>query len=270
MVGESMPFEVTVSGAGKAVVFIPGFACSGRAWDPVVTALHGVEAHVVTFAGFAGAPPVSQPSLARIHAALVRYVHDNGLLNAVVVGHSLGGHMALWLAATLPALGGVVDVEGFPFLAGASDPTMTEARAVAAVASTVAQFREMSSEELTSWIRQNMGGMFTGSHDRERVLAESVRSDVETVAQLFGDGVAKNLRADLGKIQAPTTIVVASKSAVPDPNLVAQWEEQVAAIPHHELVFMEGSHFVMYDQPDAFLALLNGVVASAADRSTGR
>ncbi len=87
---------------------------------------------------------------------------------------------------------------------------------------------------------------------------------METVAQLFGDGVAKNLRADLGKIQAPTTIVVASKPAVPDPSLVAQWEEQVAAIPHHELVFVEGSHFVMYDQPDAFLALLDGVIASAA------
>ena len=63
-------FNVEVTGAGHAVVLIPGFACHGRVWRPILAQLTGVEAHVITFAGFAGVPPVGEPSLARIHADL--------------------------------------------------------------------------------------------------------------------------------------------------------------------------------------------------------
>lgn len=137
-------FEITVTGVGHPVVFIPGFARSGRVWEPIVGRLQGVEAHVISFPGFAGVPPVREPSLARIHAELERYILDSGLAEAIVVGHSLGGHMALWLAETLPSLGGVVDVEGFPFLAGVDDPTMPQPRAESAVRSKVAKFQAMT------------------------------------------------------------------------------------------------------------------------------
>lgn len=40
---------------------IPGFACSGRVWESTVAALTDVEAHLVTFAGFAGLPSVGGP-----------------------------------------------------------------------------------------------------------------------------------------------------------------------------------------------------------------
>ncbi len=252
-----------MSGAGHPVVFIPGFACSGSVWDPVVAELDGVEAHLVTFAGFAGVPPVSQPSLAGIQAALVHYIQDHGLMNAVVVGHSLGGHMALWLGATAPDVGGVVDVEGFPFLAGADDPAMTQERAEAAVRPKVERFREMTQEDLEAWVRENMSGMFTAAEDRDRVLADSALSDVGTVAQIFGEGVAKDLRDDLSRIEAPTTIVVSCSAEGPDPGQVAQWQEQVASIPQHELVFLHGSHFVMYDRLEAFASLLARVIDSA-------
>lgn len=256
-------FEISVTGAGHPVVFIPGFACSGRVWEPIVGQLQGVEAHVISFAGFAGVPPVGEPSLARIHAELERYILDSGLAEAIVVGHSLGGHMALWLAETLPSLGGAVDVEGFPFLAGVDDPTMTQARAESAVRSKVDKFQAMTQPELESWVWQNMSGMFTAASDRERVLTESARSDLTTIAQLFGEGVAKDLRADLNRINAPVTVVVASAGATPDADLEARWRVQTTSIPHVELAFMAGSHFIMYDQPAAFIDLLDSVVSAA-------
>ena len=75
--------------------FIPAFACSGRVWESIVAAMTDVEAHLVTFADFAGLPPVGEPSLSRIHSELERYILDSGLRHAVVVGHSLGGTVAL-------------------------------------------------------------------------------------------------------------------------------------------------------------------------------
>ena len=255
-------FEVQVTGHGRPVIFIPGFACSGRAWSGTVAHLNGaVEAHVVTFAGFAGAPPVEDPSLARIRTELERYIRDNALTDAVVVGHSLGGHMALWLAETVPGLGAVIDIEGLPFLAGAGDAAMTQARAEVVVQPKVAQFRAMTTEELGAWVRQSMSGMFTDAQIRDRLLRESERSDVNTVAQIFGEGVAKDLRGDLSRIEVPVTVVVATESAPPAAELRAQWQAQLAGIPDVDLVFMIGRHFVMYDQPAEFNALLDRALA---------
>jgi N-formylmaleamate deformylase len=95
--------EVGVSGAGRPVIFIPGFACHGSVWDGTVDHLDGrAEAHVVTVAGFAGVPAVTDPSLANVHAELARYIVENQLESPVIIGHSLGGTMALWLAETVP------------------------------------------------------------------------------------------------------------------------------------------------------------------------
>jgi len=55
-------FTVTVSGAGRPVIFIPGLACDGSIWNETVAHLRGkVQAHVVTLAGFVGKPPISTP-----------------------------------------------------------------------------------------------------------------------------------------------------------------------------------------------------------------
>ena len=49
-----------------------------------------------------------------MHDELASYIVDNELERPVIVGHSLGGTQALWLAETVPGLGGVIDVEGSP------------------------------------------------------------------------------------------------------------------------------------------------------------
>ena len=62
------------------------------------------ECHVFTFAGFGGVPPVEKPWLPKIKEEVVEYVHRRKLQHAVIIGHSLGGTLGLWLAATEPTL----------------------------------------------------------------------------------------------------------------------------------------------------------------------
>lgn len=243
-------FAVETSGTGRPVIFLPGFACGGQAWDSTVEHLGDTaQSHVVTLAGIAGVPPVAEPSLAAVQAELIGYIDE--LDSPVIVGHSLGGTQALWLAESVPGLGGIVDVEGSPALSGTDDAF-------------VAHLRSMTRDDLAAWIRQSMGGMFSRSEDRDRVLDESVKSDVATIAQMWGEGMALDLRADLGSIDAPVTVVVATDPSGDTERQLESWRIRTAAIPDVELVALNGRHFVMFDQPEEFHALVDKALARAA------
>lgn len=56
---QDYPFSVVKSGTGKqAVIFIPGFACSGDVWAETVSVLKdSYTCYVLTMAGFSGVAP---------------------------------------------------------------------------------------------------------------------------------------------------------------------------------------------------------------------
>lgn len=97
--GQDHPFEVTVRGEGQPILLFPGFACTAAVWDETVTELSkDYECHVFTFAGFGDVAPIEKPWLPKIKKSIEVYVKDQNLKNVIVIGHSLGGALGLWLA----------------------------------------------------------------------------------------------------------------------------------------------------------------------------
>lgn len=88
-------------GAGPPMVCVPGFTDTWRTWELILPALerhHDVLA--VTLAGHAGGPPVEGPvTTATLPDAIERAMDDAGFRTAHIVGNSLGGWVALQLAA---------------------------------------------------------------------------------------------------------------------------------------------------------------------------
>ena len=87
------------------MVFIPGFGCSGKVWDSTVAHFKDKsECHVLTLAGFAGVPPLKSDAafLDTTVKGIVEYAKAKNFSNAVVVGHSLGAHVAIRVAAAGP------------------------------------------------------------------------------------------------------------------------------------------------------------------------
>ncbi|HTU77783.1 MAG TPA: alpha/beta fold hydrolase [Solirubrobacteraceae bacterium] len=89
------------AGSGEPLVCIHGFTDTWRTWELVLPALerrHDVLA--VTLAGHAGGPPLAdRPDAATLADALERAMDDAGFERAHIVGNSLGGYVALQLAA---------------------------------------------------------------------------------------------------------------------------------------------------------------------------
>src|SRR6185436_7714233 len=96
-------FAVRVVGSGRPMILIPGLACPGDVWDGALAHWSSrYRMHVLTIAGFAGQSSIEPPLLDTVRRDLLRYLAEQGLDRPVVVGHSLGGFLAWWLAATVP------------------------------------------------------------------------------------------------------------------------------------------------------------------------
>ena len=96
-------FKVQVVGKGEPILFFPGFACTDEVWEVQVKELSKeFECHLFTFAGFGDVPPVEFPWYPKIEEEVQRYIGEHQLEDAIAIGHSLGGTLALSLASKAP------------------------------------------------------------------------------------------------------------------------------------------------------------------------
>ncbi|MEE2002996.1 alpha/beta hydrolase [Alkalimonas sp. MEB108] len=244
-------FEVTVVGEGPAVLLIPGLASSGDVWHSTVEALQAdYQLHVFTLAGFGGVMPLAHEAwehgfLPTQQEAILRYIRQQQLNKPVVIGHSLGGYLALALAATAPeAIGGAINIDGLPALGAlfAQSTASDSARQNAAPANfdPMAMAQSMANNE--SWHQLIENDMF--------------RSDDMTAGRVMGELMQADLRPQLGNIRVPVLTLGALQHGAPysTPEQVqANYENQLANAPaqYHSFAFAADSkHFIMADAPE--------------------
>src|SRR5690606_17062447 len=95
-------FSVEVLGEGPDVIFIPGLATSREVWRATAGQLEASHRiHLVQVKGFGepAGPNAEGPVLQPLVEDLARYISDNHIELPSVVGHSLGGLIALMLGA---------------------------------------------------------------------------------------------------------------------------------------------------------------------------
>jgi pimeloyl-ACP methyl ester carboxylesterase len=255
-------FVVQVVGKGRPVLLIPGLNCTGAVWDETVARYRGhYQCHVITLAGFGGVAaqqPVPDHLLQDVRDQLLAYVNAQKLNRPVVIGHSLGGFLALWMAATDPtALGPLEIVDSLPFLPVAQNPAAT-------VENTRPQAELMRQQMRTAKLplaarRQMTAGMVTDTARIALVAHWGQASDPATTGQAMYDMYTTDLRPEVGRIQQPVLVLGtwAGYAAYGATKAGVQqvFEQQYASVPHHTLVMSEaGKHFVMYDDPQLFFS----------------
>jgi N-formylmaleamate deformylase len=237
-------FSVEVKGEGRPVIFIPGLGCPGAVWDDTVERLNnaidgGIEAHVLTLAGFAGTKPIKPPLAAKTRKELVRYIRSRKLDHPIVIGHSMGGFVAYWLGTTSSdALGGIVVVDAGPALAGADDEDARRLRNM---------WAQAGDDELPEQIRTVYSWMVRKIDRLEPYFESIAQSDRQTIGDAIYEMVQTDVREELEQISVPLLLVLA------DGKLQGNYKKMAADIPEHQVVVVpKAGHFVMFDEPDAF------------------
>lgn len=120
------PFKVEIVGHGDPVLLFPGFTSTGEVWSDTVDLLKKThECHIFTFAGFGGVPAVEKPWLSKIKIGVEHYIEKNKLIKPDLLGHSVGGSLALWLASDHPDnYGRLILVDAIPATAAIMMPNV--------------------------------------------------------------------------------------------------------------------------------------------------
>ena len=256
-------FHVEITGKGKPMILIPGFASSGKTWDSTVAHYKDqYECHVLTLAGFAGEPRIEAPFLETVRKDLAAYIRDNKMNKPVIVGHSLGGVLALWLAEREPDLvGPLVIVDSLPFLAAIMNPDAT-AESVKAQAE---QMRKMYSgpptEQTEKMGEMAVKAMVTSPADFEMIMGWSRKSDRVAMGDAIYEMMTTDLRGDLDKIASPTLVLgtwIAYKQYATREEVEKNFRTQYAKLKNYDFVLSDKArHFVMLDDPDGFFQALD-------------
>lgn len=257
---QSLPFEVQVTGEGPAVLFLPGFASTSEVWGPAVEALSDqYECHLITYAGFGDVPPVADfPWLSKLKEGLQTYLTEQELRKVVVVGHSMGGTLALWLAADRTAeLSRLIIVDGLPASGALMIPDY-DSSALSYDSPWNRQMLEMDSVAFRGMADQMSRGMTSSEAGQQQVRDWIIQADRETYVYGYTDLLKLDLRKALERIAIPVDILAATQ---PFSETVARqtYESQYAALEEYSLTFADNAaHFIMFDQPDFFLEFLKG------------
>jgi len=252
-------FQVDVTGKGKPMILIPGFSSSGQTWDSTVAHYKDkYQCHVVTLAGFAGVPPIASPSLETVRKDLAAYIRKNKLEKPVIVGHSMGGFLALWLAEQEPDLvGPLVIVDSLPFLAGVWMPGGTVEKVKPMAEGMRKMYSGPANEQSDKMAETAIKPMVTKPEDFEMILGWSRKSDRLTQGATMYDMMTTDLRDDLGKISSPTLVIgtwVAYVEYGSTRDAVEKnFRDQYAALKGYKLILSDKArHFVMLDDPAGF------------------
>ena len=241
-------FSVEVRGSGPDVILIPGLTSGRGGWDAAVRAVPGYRYHLIQVAGFAGEPArgnADGPVVGPLTAEIGRYIEAEGLRRPAVVGHSMGGTIAMMLAARHPERVGklmVVDML----------PRPTSLYGGSAAAQLAAGLGDLMADKQGRQFLSSIISAFTPPEDND-----ARGSNPDVVARAMHDLGKLDLTADLARIRAPMTIVYAARGdegrAATERNFVEAYRGARGA----RLVPIDRSgHLIMADQPRRFASAL--------------
>lgn len=249
--------RVEKSGEGKAILFLPGFTTPGSVWKETVKNLNfKYQSHLVSYAGFNKIAPIGVPWYETVKKELIEYIQRNKLSNFSIIGHSMGGNLAVDIAAALPdKVDRIILVDAIPCMRELMMPGVSASQ-LQYDSPYNNQMLNMTDEAFRQTAMM-MAQAMTDTKEKVDTLAKwSLEADRKTFVYGYTDLLKLDLREVLDKITAKTLILGAP---FPNKDLVkVNMEKQYAKLANKTIEIANGGkHFIMFDQPDWFYEKVN-------------
>lgn len=237
-----------VFGRGRPVLFLHGWLGSWRYWFPTMEVVaENFRTYSFDFWGFGDSRrKVTQESIQNYSDQVIRFLDELGIDRVPLVGHSMGGMVALKTAINYPdrisrvaTVGAPIDGDSLSWLLKLTDrPIFADAFA------------------RLPWLRRQLFRFFLGETADpavNEVIDDSIKSSALSLRRAVSSMWRTDLRPELPRLRVPALIVHGGRDDIVHPNQADLFDHVGAA----EVVMMPRSrHFPFLDEAELFNEVL--------------
>lgn len=235
-----------VIGRGRPIIFLHSWIGSWRGWMPTMESVSDrYRPMALDFWGFGdSAPQRDAIAISRYVDQLNGFVEALGIVSPHLVGHGLGGVVAVRAASEQPERYGKVLIAGTPVLG-------TVVRQVAQPSGLTRLLGRSNNNDV--WLKlvkqaasnaQDQAGFSTIMEDLDSTDPEVVSKVITAIGDV-------DLRADLSRLENPLLAIYGARDTVL-PNIRGSEIEESEGRFRQVLLFEKSGHFPFLDQPEFF------------------
>lgn len=233
-----------VLGRGRPVLFLHGWVGSWRYWIPCMQAVSmGFRAYALDLWGFGETAKSAQHYALEQQTRLVdQFLEEMGIARIALVGHGLGGVIALQYALQHPDFVDRVMLIAHPLEESLFSPRL----------------RSLGPTELSEWLVGRSPEMETARLDAPKADPQALQASFASLASL-------NLKQIWQTLRTPCLMV----NGVADPAVAAPNLDLAADLPEriHAISFEQSGHFPMLEESNKFHRLLADFLALPSGES---
>lgn len=247
-----------LDGRGKPVVLLHGWLNSWDVWRNTMLALSDEKRYRIYALDFWGWGESvknggQQFSLSSYASMVVQFMEALGVSRAPIIGHSMGGTVALTVALDYPEKVQKVAVVGSPIVGKSLNRLLNLAgrERIARLIWRVPHVLEL----VTWWVLAR-----DGAETYKMIRRDVSHTTMEAFFQSINDLGRVDLRPRLGEIHIPVWGIFGKRDNIVNPNQAGVMSQE---IPHATIQILQHSrHFPMCDQPEVFLDILSRFLAA--------
>lgn len=266
LAGASNGIMVTSKGQGPDIVFLPGWGCPGDVWMETATMLAASHrCHLVSIPGF-GSPAGNTADFDGWRRELVDWLDREGIRKPVLVGHSLGGVLALRIALETPGrFRAVVMVDAYPFAPALANPSIQQAQTREQGKMLATMLRSQSLPQFRQFTENFLRAMEEDEARRARIQSWMEESSRDTLAAAQEWALSRDLRPDLKSLDVPVALVgslaTGTRMGLSRDSLRKAAEDQFRLSRSFRVVFHEtAGHFILLDDPEGLARILAEII----------
>ncbi|MCA9935862.1 MAG: alpha/beta hydrolase [Ardenticatenaceae bacterium] len=249
-------------GRGQPVILLHGWINSWDVWRDSMIALAktGIyRVYALDFWGFGDSATGTLTSTTSFQISsyvemVYQFMETLGIQQTPILGHSMGGTVALQMALTYPERVSKVAVVGSPVVGRSLNPFLQLA-GYGAIAKLVWRYPIMLRSIMRILLARDSKKV------RNMIFRDVQRTTMESFFRSIGDLRETDLRADLPSLKIPTMGIYGTRDNIVSPNNAKMLCDNVL---DNQVSMMHSSrHFPMVDEPENFLSALDSFLQDA-------
>ncbi|MFO7654489.1 MAG: alpha/beta hydrolase [Candidatus Krumholzibacteriia bacterium] len=241
------PAPIPREGRGEnEIVLIHGLGSSAAVWDEIKPYLLGTfTVWTYELHGHGRSQPMADPTIAREAAALERFLRENDIVHPVLVGHAMGGMIAMEYAFAHPAdVRRLVVIDAAPVQLATAEQKAQVARALM--------------EDYDRFVASRYLGYSPAPEVAERILDDALRTHQQSFVSLLMSSFDYDLADEIESNPVPILVVGSEMlfSGGSDPRLLLH---QMGYDRAQNIAFQavdRTGHYIMLERPVALAGLI--------------